>query len=95
MFWTLFYNASVIDEDIINNLLHKDINYEMMKRLTIDGIQKTTREINTGKAASFGGILVEILLYKDNSIAVENQHLISDIRLAAPVPQDWVDWYSF
>ncbi|CAI9726466.1 Hypothetical predicted protein [Octopus vulgaris] len=87
----LFYNPSVIDENVISNMPQKDIIHEMIEHPTIGEIKKTIKELNTGKVPGLDGIPVEILLYGSNRLAVEIQHLISDIWLGAPVPHHWAD----
>ena len=41
-----FYNSSIIDKNVINNLPQKDIILEMMDHPTINEIQKMIKEIN-------------------------------------------------
>ena len=90
-FTDLFYNPSDINDDIINNLPQKDIIHEMMDHPSLDEIQKTIKEINTGKAPGLDGIPIEILLHGGDKLSSEIHHLISDIWRGGPVPQDWVD----
>ena len=90
-FTDLFYNPSVINENVINNLPQKDIILEMMDHPSIEEIQKTIKQINTGKAPGFDGIPIEVLLHGGDKLAAEVHRLISDVWLGAPVPQDWID----
>ena len=90
-FTDLFYNPSDINDDIINNLPQMDIIHEMMDHPSLEEIQKTIKEINTGKAPGLDGIPIELLLHGGDELAAEIHHLISDVWRGGSVPQDWVD----
>ena len=85
----LFYNLSVICDDISNGLPQRNISHEMMDHPTIDETRKTIKEINTGKAPGLDGIPVEVLRWGGDKIPAKGHRLISNVWLGAPVPKDW------
>ena len=88
-FSDLFYNPSVVDNDVINNLVQKDIRHEMSANQ--DEVQKCLKAINTGKAPGFDGIHIESLLYSGEKVFDHMYQIICDVWNRNPVPQDWVD----
>ena len=75
----IFHNSSVIDKFVINILSQKDIIHDMMNHPTVVELTETIKEINTGKAAGFDCILIEILLHRGVKFTAEICHLISDV----------------
>lgn len=78
-FCDLLIKYSVIDENVMSNLLQKDIIFEMMGHPNIDEFQKTIKELNTRKVPGFDGIPVGILIRRSNRLAVEIHHLTPGI----------------
>ena len=70
-FIDLLYNPSVINENIIHNLLQKDIILKIMNHSTVDEVlPKMVKEFNIGKAPG-----LDILLYGGDKLTAEI-HLI-------------------
>lgn len=80
-----------INDDIINNLPQLDIINETLALPTLEGIQKTIKDINTRKVPDLDGIPIEALLHGGTKLAQEILHFIINIWQGASIHQDWVD----
>ena len=75
-FIDLLYNPSVINENVIHNLLQKDIILKIMNHSTVDeALPKMIKEFNIGKAPGLDSSPIEILLYGGDKLTAEI-HLI-------------------
>ena len=90
-FKDLFYNPSVVDEDIINGLPQREIIAEMMTIPDLEEIKTTIRKVNTGKAPGLDGIPVELLRFGGDNLAAAVHTFILHAWEGNHVPQDWVD----
>ena len=88
-FADLFFNPSVIDENVINSLPQMNTLHHMDLLPTVDEVVKAIKKIKAGKAP----VCIPIELLQNGGDCVTNAlyKLIEKCWLGSPVPQDWID----
>ena len=91
----LFFNPSVIDENIINSLPQLDTLQHMDQLPSVVEVVTAMMKIKAGKAPVC--IPIELLQNGGECIAVALHKLIVKCWLGSPLPQDWIDglWFPF
>ena len=90
-FTNLFFNPSVVDNEVIDNLLQEDILTHMDNPPSLDEVKDVIKQINTGKAPGLDGIPVELLRHGGDSVASAIHNFITLSWEGNPIPQDWID----
>ena len=85
-FTDLFYNPSVVNNEVINNLYQNNIILEMANIPTKE-VLKALKHVNTGKNPDFDGIYVELLLHGGDKVHDLIYNLICNVWNGASVPQ--------
>jgi len=90
-FTNLFYNPSVVDFEVIDNLRQVDLKHNMDDVPTLEEVNKSIMSINKGKAPGFDGLPAELLAYGGVNVAKAIHKFIKQSWEGTPIPQDWID----
>ena len=87
-FRDLFFNPSVVDESVIDNLPQLEIKHHMDRIPTLEEVDKAVNQINSGKAP----VHIPVELIKTRSEKVRQATLDLMIQnWGGTIPQDWID----
>lgn len=90
-FGKLFFNPSVVDEQVINSLPQETIINILDADPTIQEVSDALSQVNKGKAPGLDGITVELLLAGGDKVVRAIHHFIMKSWHGQPIPQDWID----
>ena len=89
-FSDLFYNPSVVDDDVIKSLPRRNVIPEMSTIPLIYEVRSALEKINPGKAPGLDGIPIEVLVNGGDKLLSEINSLICNVWEGAAVPQNWI-----
>ena len=90
-FGKLFFNPSVVDENVIKNLPQLDLIADLDTLPSLEEVSKAISQVNCDKAPGLDGIAVELLQAGGDKIASAIHHFIVKSWQGQPIPQDWID----
>ena len=63
----------------------------MSLKPTLEEVEQSIKQINTGRAPGLDGIPAELLHYGGGNVALAVLELINQFWDGPPIPQDWID----
>ena len=90
-FKLLFFNHSVVDDSVIENFAQRELLHDMSLKPTLEEVEQSIKQINTGRAPRLDGIPAELLHYGGGNVALGALELINQFWDGPPIPQDWID----
>ena len=93
-FGKLFFNPSVVDEQVINSLPQETIINILEADPTLQEVSDALSQVNKGKAPGLDGITVELLLAGGDKVVSAIHHFIMKSWHGQPIPQDWIEFLS-